>query len=108
MESYRNEESKAIGSQYKGLCCDLPSPLERECSNECDNYFVFCLQATSEIGMGSCEYGQNTTDVIPGGDDLTFQKGTTLDGSVPNPLVFSNDQWPHNVSTYIASTQSTI
>ena len=101
--SYRNAESKALANiNTADQCCD-PPPTAGACRNECDTYFTFCLQSVSERGLGSCMYGRYETTEV-GGDELSFRRGrgATLDSTAtPNPLVFTGDQWPNDVSTKI-------
>lgn len=99
MKTYRNAESKSLTNSFNDdQCCDPPMNDAGQCTDECDNYFNFCLQRLNEIGLESCLYGLYETTEI-GGDDLTFEPGTPLDPSTPNPLVFHGEQWPDNVIT---------
>lgn len=87
--------SKAIENFSQNGCCDGPIKGE-DCTNECDNFFTFCLQKLAETGIKSCSYGHYTTNEV-GGDNLSFEIGTTIDNTTPNPLVFTGNDWPDNV-----------
>ena len=75
-----------------GFCCDA------DCSNECDNRFLFCLRP---IGLSQsseeCPLGNYSTGVIAN-DSSVFAAGEDLPVGVPNPLVFHGaGAWPVSV-----------
>ena len=85
--------SNPTSQRSDGTCCDTGG--SSNCSNPCDNVFHFCLRPN---GSSPCSYGRYDTDLVAGGDNLTFTNGTS---AVPNPLLFNGIQWPTNVSKLV-------
>ncbi len=90
MEHYFNIPHTRSG----GFCCDL------DCSNECENRFLFCLRPVGfNRSSEECPLGNYSTGVIAN-DSVVFAAGEDLDVGVPNPLVFNGaGAWP--VSVYM-------
>lgn len=72
---------------HNGGCCDVP------CSNDCDNYFEFCLRAQGwsqtsvlcPLGFFSSEGTSIEADSITFGDQIS--------SNLENPLVFTGNEW---------------
>ena len=77
-------------------CCDMGQGV-RECVNNCDNSFDFCL---SRPGRANCSLGQLTTGLLHSPDpDMRDSIYFSTDGGliadhVQNPLVFTGVEWP--------------
>ena len=94
---YNNQASIAADNGFN--CCDLDGISDGQCTNECDNYFIFCLQSVDTLNDNICPYGEYTTGIV-GGDELDFTIGQELSTGVPNPLIFHGNMWPTNVSKH--------
>ena len=94
---YRNNASRSV---QNGGCCD-DSPDVNGCSDECNNFFTFCLQNYGAVGLDSCIYGRYDTGAL-GGNNIVFRRGNISSG-VPNPLVFNGNEWPNKVMTFRSS-----
>lgn len=88
---YSNPQRLALANRNSFRCCDTDGVQDGQCKNECDNILQFCLQTSS--------YKSSTisTSVITG-DNLTFSAGQNISIGVSNPLMFTGDAWPSDVS----------
>ena len=93
VHSYRNPTHTDDG----GDCCDGPTSAS-QCSEECDNFFIVCLQDYDESsprfsGTGACPHGKLTTFLIAeNDDDLTFT--SMFPNGSKNVITFVIDDYP--------------
>ena len=99
VHAYSNPTHAAAPMGDEVVCCDDGddvSPLD--CSNPCDNRFIFCLREFGrtdiDLRTQSCLYGRERTEQYNNNDSLTFTVGEDFPGGVSNPLVFSGTSWP--------------
>ncbi len=89
-------------SKVDGLCCDRPNE-SGMCYQHCDNNFTFCLRPNGlDSSDTSCPMGTYKTGNISS-DMMEFEDGVDLDEGVPNPLIFTGENWP--VSLLILNSQ---
>ena len=84
-----NQYLSTMHTKVDGFCCE-----PTDCTVECDNRFLFCLQSSDQPAADtSCPLGNYTTGNISR-DNATFTVGEPLDEGVPNPMLFRGASWP--------------
>lgn len=75
-------------------CCDSNDVFPLCDNSVCQTRFNFCLQPFSFSSSNkNCPYGYYTSEYDPtinDPDHIIFNLGVTLEGNVPNPLIFDN------------------